>query len=566
MEAANNNDINTVPAAFKNDLSNTTLRDIRLSTDLVEEQRSTFQIDLQYDLNLSKQLNGYIKVGGKYRSVNRARDISQQFMRPYLDGNENPASSSPDQFLLKEGTTQILLANFLDGYRNDDFFEGAYDLHPGDETSRRITLPLDGIDLESFNALFGTNYLSSDVVRYGTHIDLEKLNRFQEFYSDRYQPNFEVDLEDYDANEDILAAYVMAELNVGKWLMLMGGVRFEDTRQEYSSRTGSPLEEDEGGSGFIELIDVSAAQGYAELLPMAHIRIKPKEWVDLRLAVTRTLARPNFFNLVPWERIDNAEQEISRGKPDLKHTTAWNYDAFLSFYNRFGLFTIGGFYKELENIDYLRTSSILDGSIFNGYTLNEPANVDGTSTVLGVELDLQANLRALNGFWKGLVLGANLTLAESETFYPVFDISSEFIPEPPFFITTVIDTVRSGPIVGQADIIANFSLGYEVGGFSGRISAIHQSKTLSPGNPGVGRTGSGIQRIPELDFFDDQFWRFDLALKQKLDKQGAWTLLFNVNNLTNTPERALQGTARLIQEEEFFGFTAELGVLYKFKK
>ena len=563
----NDRDLTTVPQVFKNDLSNTTLRDLRFTSDLVEEDRQTFQLDFKYDINLGNVINGFLKAGGKYRSVTRGRDKSERFMRPYLNGSENPAVSFPERFLKKEGGTLILLANFLGEYRNDNFFDGQYDILPGTEVSRNsVTHSLDGIDLEAFNELFGTSYSARDAVGYNGHIDLAKLNAFYEEYGDRSILNNAVDLEDYDGKENIYAAYAMAEINFRKWLMLMGGVRYENTQQEYSSRTGSPLNEDEGGTGFTELIDVSASQGYEELLPMAHMRIKPKEWVDLRLAVTKTLARPNFFNLVPWESIDNSEQIISRGKPDLKHTTAWNYDAFLSFYNKFGLFTIGGFYKALDNIDYVRTYSIIDGGPFNGYTLNEPANVEGTSTVTGVEFDLQANLRSLEGFWKGIVVGANLTLANSETFYPVFEVNTEFIPTPPFFVTTVLDTSRVGSIVGQADVIANFTLGYEVGGFSGRLSSVFQSKTLSPGNPGVGRTGSGVQRIPELDFFDDQFWRFDLALKQKLDKKGVWTAIFNMNNITNTPERALQGTANLLQEEEFFGFTAELGILFKFRK
>ena len=135
-----------------------------------------------------------------------------------------------------------------------------------------------------------------------------------------------------------------------------------------------------------------------------------------------------------------------------------------------------------------------------------------------------------------------------------------------FFVTNLIDTVRSGPIVGQADLIANFTLGYELGGFSGRISATHQTKTLSPGNSGIGQSGSGVGRIPELDFFDDSFWRFDLAIKQKLDPKGRFTLIFNMNNITNTPERALLGSNSLLTQEEFFGYTMDFGVLYKFKK
>ena len=431
---ANPSDLTTVPAAFKNEVTNTTLRDVRSTSDFVEEKRRTFQLDLKYDFTAGKALNGFLKVGGKYRSVSRGRDVNELFMRPYLDGVENPGRSSPELFVTATGN-QILLANFLGDYRNDGFFNGRYDILPGSEAIRNsTTTPLEGVDIAAYNALYGTNFSNGDALNYNGHIDLAKLNAFYERFEDLSMINGEVDLEDYDGQEDIYAAYAMTELNISKWLMLMGGVRFERTDQEYTSRTGSPLEEDEGGSGLIELTDVTASQGYAELLPMAHLRIKPVKWFDFRGAVTKTLSRPNFFNLVPWERINNSDQRIDRGKPDLKHTTAWNYDAFLSFYNKFGLLTIGGFYKELDNIDYVKTTAIVErGNIFNGYTLNEPANVLGTSDVKGVEIDLQANLRSLDGFLKGIVLGANVTLAQSETFYPVFDVSTEFIPTPPFF-------------------------------------------------------------------------------------------------------------------------------------
>jgi len=564
---ANPSDFNTVPSAFKDNIAGTVMRDVTSTSDFVDEKRKTFLVNLQYDFTAGKALNGFLKIGGKYRSTIRGRDVNEVFMRPYLDGVENPARSNPNLFATIQGN-QILLANFLGDYQNDNFFDGRYDLLPGTAALRNsVTTSLVGIDIAAYNELFGTNYKAGDVLRYTGHLDHDKLNAFYEQFGNLAVVNGAVDLEDYDGTEDIYAGFAMTELNIGKWLMLMGGVRYERTDQEYSSRSGKPLDEDEGGSGLLELIDVTAAQGYAELLPMAHLRIKPVKWFDFRGAITKTLARPNFFNLVPWERIDNSEQQIDRGKPDLKHTTAWNYDAFLSFYNKFGLLTIGGFYKELDNIDYVKTTTIVEkDNIFNGYTLNEPANVVGLSSVKGVEVDVQANFRSMNGFIKGLLLGVNFTLSESETFYPVFDVSTEFIPVAPFFVTTITDTVRSGSIVGQADLIANFNLGYEAKGFSGRISAIHQTQTLSPGNSGIGRSGSGVGRIPELDFFDSSFWRFDLALKQKLDKKGNLTLLFNMNNITNTPERALLGTNRLLTEEEFFGFTMDFGVLYKFRK
>ena len=178
----------------------------------------------------------------------------------------------------------------------------------------------------------------------------------------------------------------------------------------------------------------------------------------------------------------------------------------------------------------------------------------GISTVKGVEFDLQANLKPLSSkFLRGFVIGANLTLARSETFYPLFEVNTEFIPEPPFFITTVVDTVRSGQMVGQADVIANAMLGYEIGGFSARASLNYQSDALSPGDPGIGRSNSGVGRLPDQDFFDASSLRVDFALRQRLDKKGQWTLLFNLNNLTNQPERAFLGIADRLKEEEFFG-------------
>jgi len=559
-----NNTLEVLPSVFKNNLNNTSLRDVSLQTDLVEENRLTANMDLRYDLKIGK-VNGYVKSGVKYRRVSRGRDLSERFMRPYLDGVENPGRSFPNLFALKSGN-QILLGNFLGNYTNPDFFGGQFDNLPGTAEIRNSTTTIlgEGIDIGAYNALFGTNYALGESLNYDGHIDQQKIAAFYDRFADFSFVNQAVDLEDYDGLESVYSAYLMTELNLTDKIMLMGGVRFEDTQQEYSSRSGSPVDEDEGGSGFLELVDVNASSGYNEVLPMVHVRYKPSDWMDVRLAVTKSLARPNFFNLVPWERIDNSGQAISRGKPDLKHTTAWNYDAFLSFYNDYGLFTVGGFYKELDNIDYIRSFSLLDGSNYRGYSVSEPANVEATSTTRGVELDLQLNLRSLGGFWQGIVLGANLTLARSETFYPQFEVNTEFVPEPPFFVTTVLDTFRSASIVGQADVIANLAIGYERGRFSGRISATHQTRTLSPGNAGIGRSGSGVGRIPELDFFDDAYWRFDLALKQKLDKLGKWTVLINANNLTNTPERALLGVANLLQEEEFFGWTGEFGVLYKF--
>ncbi|MCB0666920.1 MAG: TonB-dependent receptor, partial [Saprospiraceae bacterium] len=278
------------------------------------------------------------------------------------------------------------------------------------------------------------------------------------------------------------------------------------------------------------------------------------------------LSRPNFFNIVPWEYVNPTARELQYGDPQLLHTTAWNYDVFLSFYNKFGLFTIGGFYKELQNIDFIATFTDTEkGSEYNGWAITEPRNIQGLSTVRGLEFDFQTNLSSLNSFLNGIVFGANLTLSKSKTYYPFFQVETVFVGPPVFFETYVTDTVRQGDIVGQADVLANINLGYERGGFSGRISMIYQSDALSPGNPGIGSSDSGVGSIPEQDYFDQANYRFDVALKQKIDKKGRWTVLLNLNNITNTPERAFLGVVDRLREEEFYGMTADLGLVFKFR-
>ena len=566
----NTNDPEEFVTFFKNDVTQTIMRDSRWQTSFVEEDHKTLQLDLRYNLNIGKKINGYLKVGGKYKQVVRGRDKTEDFLRPYLQG-DNPATDFPELFVTSNSGNNppIILANFLGTYTNDGFFDGAYDILPGTPEIRKNTQSsVEGVDIGAYNALFGTDYQLGDLLPYAGHLDILKALAFYDRFQGDYLRNFEAELEEYDGEENIYAAYLMTELNFGKRLMLTGGIRMEDTRQNYSSRTGTPLEEGDGGTGFIDLIDVSASQGYTDWLPMVQARYKFGDFMDIRAAVTKTLARPNFFNLVPWERVNSAEQIIDRGKPDLDHTTAWNYDLFLSIYNKFGLLTIGAFYKELDNIDFIATRTIVGDPVFQGYEVNEPINAQDVSTVKGIEIDLQANLNNLSSrFLNGFIFGANLTLAESETFYPLFEVETEFIPVAPFFLTTVIDTFRSGKMVGQADIIANAMIGYEKRGFSARLSMTYQGDALSPGDAGVGRANSGVGRLPEQDFFDKNILRLDFALKQKLDKKGRFTLLFNLNNLTNQEEAAFLGIAnQLVEEEEVFGLTGDIGFMWKFAK
>jgi TonB-dependent receptor len=560
-----NGRLEDVPSVFRNNLDATLLRSSDFETNDVDEDHFTGQVDLQYDLRLGEKTSGFLKTGAKVRRVERSSDLTAFESRPYLN-DFNVAIDDPERFI-RNANGSISLANFLGGDSRDDFLGGSFNLLPGGGGS--FNIDAEGFDLEAYNQLFNTEYASLAELPLSGIIDLDRVDAFYGEYAPTYRRDIEGDLADYDGFETVTSGYLMGQINVGPRWMFVGGVRLENTVQEYSSREVGTLDEDDP---LVNLLPpptvVEAGRSYTNILPQFQTKYQFTEWFDARAAVTKSLARPDYQSVVPYVRINTNELELFRGDPDLENTVAWNYDLFLSFYNSFGLLTVGAFHKQLRNVDYLRQRAILDrDDPFNGYRITEPDNIP-ESTVSGVEIDLQGNLRnATPRFLKGFVFGVNLTLLTSETSYPFFQIDRRTNPTPPpFFTTTITDTVRAAPLVGQADVIANLNLGYEIGGFSGRVSAQYQGNSLSPGNAGIGSNNSGVSIRAAQDVYDQEFWRMDLALKQQVSSQI--TVVLNVNNLLDTPEQTylLGTTRRLPASEEYFGRTADLGFQWKFNR
>jgi TonB-dependent receptor len=284
---------------------------------------------------------------------------------------------------------------------------------------------------------------------------------------------------------------------------------------------------------------------------MFHLRYNVGGGFDMRFAITRSLARPDYFRLVPFENINDIEQTVSRGNPDLKHTTVWNYDLMLSYYNPiYGYLGVGLFYKSLTDVDYIRQTIIRDGGPLNSFFLTSPVNTP-ESTVRGIELDLQTDFKYLPKPFDGLILNTNITFIESETFFPEI-VVGERSPDPPFR-PVIIDTVRAGQIPGQPEMVASFTIGYEVAGFSARASLAFQ-KAIS----------DEIGLIEELDNFDDGFSFWDLAINYKPPQLTGVTFFMNVNNFTAESDRSFINNRNFPTLLENFGYTADAGVRFKF--
>jgi len=73
---------------------------------------------------------------------------------------------------------------------------------------------------------------------------------------------------------------------------------------------------------------------------------------------------------------------------------------------------------------------------------------------------------------------------------------------------------------GQADYIANISVGYDRGGLSTRVSFIYQGPSIA-----------SVGTIAEADSWNNAFWRYDASVKYRINKMISLNL--NVMNITN---------------------------------
>lgn len=491
------------------DLSDTKLSRMRNQFRNTTSSNTNAKVDLEIPLNLTGKISGVLQTGAKIRVDHRKRDNTDY----RINGMEN---YDPEDWV-----------QFGDhGYVTD---------LNGDVIIDSFVAPLDDNGYNAADFDFG---LGPPEAFPGQHIDPVAVLGFYERYGDLYGRDANADLNDYESYDEITSGYVMGTFKYNNLVTVVGGLRAENTALKYTGAVGTATDIDET-TDIANANDTTVQRSYMEFFPQVNVKIQPRKWFDIRLAFTKTINRPNFFSLIPYSRLNQFAKTLDEGNFDLRHTMATNYDIFFSFYNDYGLITLGGFYKELDGVDFSIQSRITDDK-GNGLTLTKPGNAVGITTVKGVEFDFQGNFRFLPTPFDGVVISANATILDSETFYPFLQV----LRNP----TRVINSERRGPLIGQPDFITNLSLGYEKGGFTGRFSVVHQGTVIDG--------GSTIGARAESDSYDGSTTRLDLTFKQKVNKNVK--AYININNLTNQAEADFLGIQpRSVSK---FGTTADFGV------
>jgi len=528
----------SIPPVFRNNIDNTFFNFLNINTRKTTEQESGIFGNAKVPFQLTKQINGYVKFGGKYREMGRTHDQEQIGRGMYYGGDQEArnilAQQLPD-LGLSVGMNRFPMTFFQDSYTRGNFLNGEYPL--GYTINGRVMRQVTDVLKPYFN-YSGQGSLS----------------------------------EDYEGRERYGAVYAMSELNFSRFITLMPGVRYETEYTNYSAKFAlGTVDRPLGVDGLPENVsyrDTTTTRRNSHVLPMVHLQIKPNDWINLRLAYTHTLARPSFRQYAPITYVSQFRDWLTAPNTQLKTSTAVNYDASLSIYrNKLGFFTVSAFYKEISGLIWGVNFPLLPGQTILP-ELNIPnltgvprvgtsLNNEYLATVKGIELDWQTSFWYLPSFMKGLVLNVNFTVLESETKYPqFFRRTVPIVPRPqrpPFTRDVIVDTLRTGRMPDQPSSIANITIGYDYKGFSIRASYLYQSDILR-----------SLATNPENDQFTQDYYRFDVSVKQQLPNRIQ--VFGNFNNLNNRADRNYQSSAGNYPTFiEYYGFTMDIGVRYQFR-
>lgn len=236
----------------------------------------------------------------------------------------------------------------------------------------------------------------------------------------------------YEGEQNIGAAYVMGVYNVLPKLKLVGGLRLETTQMEVISR---------------EATIAPAKIDLADLLYSANVIYALNEKSNLRLAATRTLARPNMRELSPFEQFDTKNGFFNIGNPNLRRTLIDNYDLRYELYPNLGeLIAVSLFYKNFSDpiLRRFQPSATIPEL---GYV-----NID-QARVFGVELEVRKNLGFIAEPLQDFSLSSNIAFIQSVYDIPADELQNSRNVDRRYDLTT-------RPFQSQAPYIVNAGLTY----------------------------------------------------------------------------------------------------------
>ncbi len=428
-------------------------------------------------------------------NIERTFDLSDKnkFMFKFggrMKYKEDDHTRSYYQYSLKKG--RLAMSDFLSDYSRKKYFNGHYDL----------------------SGAIANGYLMEQYYQ----------NNLSLFNNNETYIRQNTDPDSYNGKENTQAGYVMGKLTLNK-LDIITGVRYENTGFEYN---GNIVSFDDKGN-YVATRKVAVNSSFNGFFPSLNLKYALSPSTNLRAAVTKSLSRPGYYDLVPWEEIETRRKRMKKGNPDLDQATSVNYDVLFEHYLKsLGLISGGVFYKNISNYIY-ESIYTQQGGTYDKYQVTQTVN-GANAHVYGFELAWQQQLTFLPGFWNGFGIYANYTQIQSK--FKVPGIVSDR--------TVRLPSMR--PKVGNA------SLSYEKYGFSGRLSLNFYDTYIDE-----------LADVEANDLMEKGRVQIDFSASQKLNKR--FTIFMGISNINNAQTILDFGDGRP-NDHKYYSRWANLGFKY----
>jgi TonB-dependent receptor len=296
------------------------------------------------------------------------------------------------------------------------------------------------------------------------------------------------------------------------------GLRYEDTK----TLSSTPRQV----NGEYVSQDAETNNDFGHLLPSLSLTYDFADEVKFKAAYSKALGRADYGQLAPGDVIDEANNEVSRGNPNLKPRRSDNFDTSVEYYFEGGsLFSLGVFHKNIK--DDIQTESSFEGQT----EIFTPVNINGFA-VTGIELNFIKNdFDFLPGFLSNFGVSSNYAFIIGERF--------------------LNDGTNLASNVNLPRNSINVLLFYQTKKWDSRLAWNWVDQTLRSV-----RSSGFDQHFADRHQLD---WNGNVKLTEKL------SLFSEIRNLTNANRTFLGGPGQAFTEEVTeYGRSFWLGLNYKF--
>lgn len=404
----------------------------------------------------------------------------------------------------------------------------------------------------------------------GSMIAYDSIGLYRDgFYTEIDSGNYETDRkgDTYSINEKVTTLFAMANLEAGQ---LTGNFGLQIVQTDQSAEGFDSVPVAPGANGTVMAVAVADGDKYTDVLPSLNLNYALTDEQNIRLAVAKTMSRAVIDDLKPGRTIgftfDNSRRasddpefsawSSTSGNARLKPIKAVQIDlAYEYYFARDGLFSISGFYKDLQNW-HLEGSELIS---FNDYFVPgyHDANMPAGETFASFEGGNTTTFEAGGGSVSGYEIQASVPFHLFSDVLDGFGITASAT----FLDSSLLHNGASSDIPGFSKEIYQFTAYYERGGFEARISGRKRSDFLTE-VPGL-----SLRATPAMDvgaeLWDAQIG-YNFADSGITGLEGLTVTLQAQNLFDEDTVNAESGDARRISKYQNFGANYLLGFNYKF--